>query len=90
MSIGLEAALRFFRLSITFLLMVFRAASVALIVFALSLPADAQFWGDSWGGRRSNANSRTIPSAALGVIAHEASGAIGNGKPPAIRDSENG
>jgi hypothetical protein len=52
MSIGLEAALRFFRLSITFLLMVFRAASVALIVFALSLPANAQFWGDSWGGRQ--------------------------------------
>jgi uncharacterized protein len=52
MSIGLEAALRFFRLSITFLLMVFRAASMALIVFALSLPANAQFWGDSWGGRQ--------------------------------------
>jgi hypothetical protein len=41
-------------------------------------------------GGSSNANSRTIPSAALGVIAQEASGAIGNGKPPDIRDSENG
>ncbi len=52
MSIGQEVVLRFFRLSIAFLLMVVRAASMALIVFALSLPANAQFWGDSWGGRQ--------------------------------------
>src|SRR6185503_20488298 len=61
MSIGLEAALRFFRLSITFLLMVLRAASVALIVFALSLPANAQFWGDSWGGRQQQRQQQYNP-----------------------------
>jgi hypothetical protein len=29
-----------------------RAAPVVLIIFALLLPANAQFWGNSWGGRQ--------------------------------------
>jgi hypothetical protein len=29
-----------------------RAATAVLIVGALSVPANAQFWGDSWGGRQ--------------------------------------
>ena len=52
MSIGQGVALRFFRLSTAFLLVAIRATSAALIFFALLLPANAQFWGDSWGGRQ--------------------------------------
>jgi uncharacterized protein len=51
MSIGRGVGLRFCRLS-TVSLVIVRAAPVALIVFALLLPAHAQFWGDSWGGRQ--------------------------------------
>jgi hypothetical protein len=29
-----------------------QAAPVVLIIFALLLPANAQFWGNSWGGRQ--------------------------------------
>src|SRR5262249_57801438 len=29
-----------------------RAATAALLTFALLLPANAQFWGNSWGGRQ--------------------------------------
>jgi hypothetical protein len=51
MSIAQGVALRFVKLSTAFLL-VGRAASAAFIIFALLLPANAQFWGDSWGGRQ--------------------------------------
>ena len=34
-----------------------RAAPVALIIYALLLPANAQFWGNSWGGRQQQYNS---------------------------------
>src|SRR5262249_20382454 len=33
-----------------------RAASAALIIFVLLLPANAQFWGHSWGGRQQQYN----------------------------------
>jgi hypothetical protein len=33
-------------------LVLIRAAPVVLIIFALCLPAYAQFWGNSWGGRQ--------------------------------------
>jgi hypothetical protein len=45
------------RLSTASLLMVIRAAPVALITFALLLPAKAQFWGDSWGGQQQRQRS---------------------------------
>ena len=32
--------------------LIVRAATAALLSFALLLPANAQFWGDSWGGRQ--------------------------------------
>ena len=40
-------------------------------------------------GGNSNANSRTTPSAVLGVIA-QVFGAIGNGEPRVIHGTENG
>jgi hypothetical protein len=40
------------RFPIASLLVVIRAVPVALIIFALLLPANAQFWGDSWGWRQ--------------------------------------
>jgi uncharacterized protein len=43
--------LRFCRLSTPSVLII-RAVSVALISFALLLPANAQYWGDPWGGRQ--------------------------------------
>jgi len=52
MSIGYWVLLQFCRLSTTSLLAVIRAVPVALIIFALLFPANAQFWGDSWGGRQ--------------------------------------
>jgi hypothetical protein len=44
--------LRFCRLSTLSLLLVIRAAPVALISLALLLPANAQYWGYPWGGRQ--------------------------------------
>src|SRR5215471_11876803 len=32
--------------------LIVRAATAALLSFALLLPANAQFWGNSWGGRQ--------------------------------------
>src|SRR5262249_32048386 len=32
--------------------LIVRAATSALLSFALLLPANAQFWGNSWGGRQ--------------------------------------
>ncbi|MGZ3715197.1 MAG: SGNH/GDSL hydrolase family protein [Ktedonobacterales bacterium] len=47
MSIGREFFFRFFPCSFAV-----RAATAALMTFALLAPANAQFWGDSWGGRQ--------------------------------------
>jgi hypothetical protein len=49
MSIGRGGVFRF---ATAPLLAVVRAVPVALIIFALLLPANAQYWGDSWGGRQ--------------------------------------
>jgi len=43
--------LRFCRLSTPSVLII-RAVPVALISFALLLPANAQYWEDPWGGRQ--------------------------------------
>jgi uncharacterized protein len=52
MSIGRGILLQFCRLSTIWLPVVIRAAPAALIIFALLFPANAQFWGDPWGGRQ--------------------------------------
>jgi uncharacterized protein len=61
MRTGLGALLRFCRLSTIFLLVLFRAAPVALIMFALSLPAYAQYWGDPWSGRQQQRQQQYNP-----------------------------
>src|SRR5262245_17316972 len=52
MSIGRRVVLGGRRWSTACLLVLIRAAPVVLIIFALLLPANAQFWGNSWGGRQ--------------------------------------
>jgi uncharacterized protein len=52
MSIGRRVVLGCCRLSTASVLVLIRAAPVGLIIFALSFPANAQFWGNSWGGRQ--------------------------------------
>lgn len=47
-----QVLLRFCRLSTPSVLVVIRAVPVALISFALLLPANAQYWGYPWGGRQ--------------------------------------
>jgi hypothetical protein len=49
MSIGQRVVLRW---STACVLVLIRAAPVVLIIFALLLPANAQYWGNSWGGRQ--------------------------------------
>jgi hypothetical protein len=61
MRTGLGALLRFCRLSTVSLLVVLRAAPVALIIFALLLPAYAQYWGDPWSGRQQQRQQQYNP-----------------------------
>src|SRR5262249_30375077 len=52
MRIGRRVVLGSCRWSTACVLVLIRAAPVALFIFALLLPANAQFWGNSWGGRQ--------------------------------------
>ena len=61
MRTGPGAQLRICRLSTVSLLVVLRAAPVALIIFALLLPAHAQYWGDSWSGRQQQRQQQYNP-----------------------------
>src|SRR4030088_1239077 len=61
MRTGLSALLRFCRFSTVSLLALFRAAPVALIMFVLSLPAYAQYWGDPWSGRQQQRQQQYNP-----------------------------
>src|SRR3979411_1490191 len=61
MRTGLGALLRFCGLSTVSLLVVIRAAPVALISFALLLPANAQYWGDAWRGRQQQRQQQYNP-----------------------------
>src|SRR5215831_11186678 len=63
MSIGRRIALRCCRCSTACVLVLIRAAPVVLIIFALLLPANAQFWGNSWGGRQQQPQQRYNPYA---------------------------
>src|SRR5262245_15087563 len=63
MSIGRRIALGCCRWSTACALVLIRAAPVVLIIFALLLPANAQFWGNSWGGRQQQPQQRYNPYA---------------------------
>jgi hypothetical protein len=52
MSIGRRVVLGCRRWSTACVLVLIQAAPVVLIIFALLLPANAQFWGNSWGSRQ--------------------------------------
>src|SRR6516164_3961266 len=60
MSIGRRIALGCCRWSTAWLI---RAAPAGLIILALLLPANAQFWGNSWGGRQQQPQQRYNPDA---------------------------
>ena len=87
MRTGLGAQLRF-GLSTVSLLVVLRAAPVALISFTLLLPAYAQYWGDPWSGRQQQRQQQYNP---FGSFWGDRSGGFGaKGKPRDIRGRENG
>ena len=60
-----------------------RVTTATLMIVALLSPANAQFWGDSWGGvdGSSNANSHTILLAVPGRSARGLLGRSAEGKP---------
>jgi hypothetical protein len=69
MSIGRGLSLRPWPFSSAALLIAIRAATTAFIVFALLLPANAQFWGNSWGWRQQQPQQPYNPyGAAVKVV----------------------
>ena len=52
MSFGRQLLLRFPQWSIAPVFLIIRLAIAAITMFALMVPGNAQFWGDSWGGRQ--------------------------------------
>jgi uncharacterized protein len=63
MSIGRRVVLGCCRWSTACVLVLVRATPVALIIFAFLLPANAQFWGNSWGGRQQQPQQPNNPYA---------------------------
>src|SRR5260370_16175283 len=47
------------------------AAPVVLIIFALLLPANAQYWGNSWGGRQQQSQQPYNPYGGYGGYGHD-------------------
>jgi uncharacterized protein len=66
MSIGRRVVVGCSSWSTASVLVLVRAAPVVLIIFALSLPANAQFWGDSWGGRQQQRQQSYNPFGGFG------------------------
>ena len=46
--------------------LIVRAATAALLSFALLVPANAQFWGNSWGGRQQQPQQPYSPYGSFG------------------------
>ena len=63
MSIGQRVVLGSCKWSTACVLVLIRAAPVVLIIFAFLLPANAQFWGNSWGGRQQRPQQPYSPYA---------------------------
>src|SRR5262245_19139692 len=61
MSIGRRVVLGCRRWSTACVLVLIQATPVVLIIFALLLPANAQFWGNSWGGRQQQPQQQYNP-----------------------------
>src|SRR5258707_3590760 len=61
MSIGRRVVLGCCRWSTACGVVLIWAAPVVLIIFALLLPANAQYWGNSWGGRQQQSQQPQQP-----------------------------
>src|SRR5436309_12565998 len=66
MSIGRGLLLRSWPFPNAALLIAIRAATTAFIIFALLLPANAQFWGNSWGWRQQQPQQPYNPYGGFG------------------------
>jgi hypothetical protein len=66
MSMGRRVLLRSWPFSKAALLVTIRVATTALMTFALLLPANAQFWGNSWGGRQQQPQQPYNPHGGFG------------------------
>ena len=87
MRIGQGVLLRFCRLSTRSVLVFIRMVPVGLISFALLLPANAQYWGDPWGGRQQQRQQQYNP---FGGFWGDRSGGLGRSPKgsPAISAAE--
>src|SRR5258708_38500933 len=66
MSIGRRVVLGCCRWSTACGVVLIWAAPVVLIIFALLLPANAQYWGNSWGGRQQQSQQPYNPYGGYG------------------------
>src|SRR5258708_32116747 len=68
MSIGRRVVLGCCRWSTACGVVLIWAAPVVLIIFALLLPANAQYWGNSWGGRQQQSQQPYNPYGGHGGL----------------------
>jgi len=66
MSIGRRVVLGCCRWSTACGVVLIWAAPVVLIIFALLIPANAQYWGNSWGGRQQQSQQPYNPYGGYG------------------------
>ena len=66
MRIGRRVVLGSCRWSTACVLLLIRVVPVVLFIFALLLPANAQFWGNSWGGRQQQPQQPYNPYGGFG------------------------
>jgi len=71
MSIGRRVVFGWCRWSTACGVVLIWAAPVVLIIFALLLPANAQYWGNSWGGRQQQSQQPYNPYGGYGGFGHD-------------------
>src|SRR5437667_10800052 len=71
MSIGRRVVLGCCRWSTACGVLLIWAAPVVLIIFALLLPANAQYWGNSWSGRQQQSQQPYNPYGGYGGYGHD-------------------
>jgi uncharacterized protein len=71
MSIGRRVVLGCCRWSTACGVVLIWAAPVVLVIFALLLPANAQYWGNSWGGRQQQSQQPYNPYGGYGGYGHD-------------------
>src|SRR5712664_332410 len=88
MSIGRRVVLGCCRWSTACVFVLVRATPVALIIFAFLLPANAQFWGNSWGGRQQQPQQPNNPYAQQPYNPYGGFGGDRQGGPSSLRQRE--